>query len=146
MLSAAQLVAPCGINCGICLGYLRDKNKCSGCWGDDSKKPYHCTVCSIKNCEHLSATGSKFCFNCPEYPCKRMKQLNKRYQTKYNMSNLENLQNVKSLGLEAFVQNEQIKWKCNECGGMICVHRGFCLECEKKKVVKPSYYTFPRVQ
>jgi hypothetical protein len=23
-----QLIAPCGMNCGICLGYLRDKNKC----------------------------------------------------------------------------------------------------------------------
>jgi len=137
MLTATQLVAPCGINCGICLGYLRDKNRCEGCWGDNSKKPYHCAVCSIKNCEQLSATGSKFCFDCPVYPCKRLKQLDKRYQTKYHMSNLENIRIIKDSGLNYFVQLENEKWKCNECGGMICVHRGFCVECEKKKTVIP---------
>ncbi len=25
------LIAPCGMNCGTCLGYLREKNKCVGC-------------------------------------------------------------------------------------------------------------------
>jgi hypothetical protein len=24
------LVAPCGMNCGLCMGYLRDKNRCLG--------------------------------------------------------------------------------------------------------------------
>jgi hypothetical protein len=26
-----HLVAPCGMNCGICRAYLREKNKCPGC-------------------------------------------------------------------------------------------------------------------
>lgn len=133
MLSATQLVAPCGINCGICIAYLRDKNKCFGCWGDDLRKAKHCSACKIKNCEHFSVTDSKFCFDCPVYPCKRMKQLDKRYRTKYFMSNLENLMIIKESGLDIFIKLENEKWKCKDCGGMICVHRGFCLECEKKK-------------
>jgi hypothetical protein len=132
-LSSAQLIAPCGINCGICVAFLRDKNKCYGCWGDDARKAKHCSVCKIKNCEHFSATDSRFCFDCPMYPCKRMKQLDQRYRIKYNMSNLENLQSVKELGEEAFIQLELIKWKCKECGGTICVHKGYCLDCEKKR-------------
>ena len=27
----SELIAPCGMNCGICYGYLREKNKCPGC-------------------------------------------------------------------------------------------------------------------
>jgi hypothetical protein len=25
------LIAPCGMNCGVCMAYLREKNKCPGC-------------------------------------------------------------------------------------------------------------------
>lgn len=33
------LIAPCGINCGICLAFLRDKNTCMGCREFDVNKP-----------------------------------------------------------------------------------------------------------
>ena len=63
------------MNCGICLGYLRDKNKCSGCWDDNGHKPKYCIKCIIKNCELLAKTDSKFCYDCKKYPCTRLKQL-----------------------------------------------------------------------
>ena len=31
----ATLIAPCGMNCGICVGHLREKNRCAGCNSDD---------------------------------------------------------------------------------------------------------------
>jgi hypothetical protein len=127
----SRLIAPCGINCGICLGYLRDKNKCEGCWGSDSKKPKHCVACMIKNCEHLLQTESKFCYDCTKFPCARIKQLDKRYRTKYSMSNVDNLRTIKDSGLNHFIQLERIKWKCKNCGGTICVHRGYCIVCGK---------------
>jgi len=128
-----ELIAPCGINCSVCLAFLRDRNKCYGCRSDDLSKAKHCSVCKIKNCEHLSAIDSMFCFDCPVYPCLRMKQLDKRYRTKYNMSNLYNLQLIKELGIKEFFRLEQIKWKCKECGGTICVHQGYCINCLTKK-------------
>jgi hypothetical protein len=132
-LSAAQLIAPCGINCGVCYAFLRDKNKCFGCRCEDPIKANHCQVCKIKNCEYLLQTGSKFCYDCSSYPCKRMKQLDQRYRLKYEMSNLENLRQVKKLGLDSFIQLELVKWKCSECSGVVCVHKGYCLDCERKK-------------
>ncbi len=30
-----SLIAPCGMNCGICLAYLRTKNVCPGCRVND---------------------------------------------------------------------------------------------------------------
>ncbi|RPH31047.1 MAG: DUF3795 domain-containing protein [Bacteroidales bacterium] len=125
-----QLIAPCGINCGVCLAYLRTKNKCEGCWGSDTKKPKHCVACSIKNCEHLLKTTSKFCYDCEKYPCSRIKQLDKRYRTKYKMSIIDNLLLIKESGLSNFIQLDKIKWSCKNCGGTICVHRGYCLDCD----------------
>jgi catechol 2,3-dioxygenase-like lactoylglutathione lyase family enzyme len=128
----STLIAPCGMNCALCLGFLRDKNKCSGCWGDNNNKPYHCTACSIKNCDLLQSTESKFCYDCPKYPCKRLKQLDKRYREKYKMSMIANLDYIKTEGIEKFIKTELDRWTCKDCGQTVCVHRGFCLKCQEK--------------
>ncbi len=124
------LIAPCGMNCAICLGYQRDKNKCNGCRLPSEYKSNSCVKCIISNCEKLKKLDSGFCYDCPTYPCARLKQLDKRYRTKYNMSMLENLNNIKSLGLKKFTQNESARWRCEKCGGLICVHRKVCLKCK----------------
>lgn len=128
--SSVLMIAPCGMNCSICLAHLREKRRCNGCWGTDENKSKHCIQCIIKNCEFLAKTKSKFCYECEKYPCLRLKQLDKRYRTKYKMSMIENLQYIRDNGLINFIEKEQIRWKCNSCGGTICVHRGFCLDCK----------------
>ena len=127
-----SLIAPCGMDCGICLGYLREKDKCPGCREIDRSKPDYCVRCRIKNCKHLQNVKPGFCFQCEKFPCARMKQLDKRYRTRYNMSMLENLENIRRLGIRKFVANEKIRWSCPDCGGTICVHRGYCYSCGKK--------------
>lgn len=127
----ARLIAPCGMNCGICLGYLREKRKCPGCRGDVNAPG--CIKCIIRNCEVIEKNQSKFCFECDKFPCKRLKQLDKRYRTNYAMSMIENLGNIKSIGLNAFVDNEKKRWTCLECDGVICVHRGYCFNCGEKR-------------
>jgi hypothetical protein len=124
-----QLIAPCGMNCGICLAYLRDKKHCPGCRGEDNDKSVSCVQCIIKNCEFIKSKHSKFCYECEKYPCKRLKQLDKRYRAKYAMSMIENLASIKAIGLNAFVINESERWRCSKCGGVVCVHRGYCLHC-----------------
>ena len=132
MLSETQLIAPCGMNCGVCMAYLRKEKKCPGCRGDDTDKPITRKSCIIKNCEMIKQSSAGFCFECKEYPCKRLKQLDKRYRTKYTMSMLENLKFIKEKGLNIFVEKEKEKWRCKKCGGVICVHRGYCSECGEK--------------
>jgi ribosomal protein L40E len=129
------LIAPCGMNCGICMAYLRDKNICSSCWSTSGYKSDSCKKCSIKNCELLAKTDSKFCYECSKFPCARLKQLDKRYRLKYKMSMIENLHYIEESGVENFVQKESIRWKCETCGGPICVHRGFCLKCNNKSAI-----------
>lgn len=125
-----NLIAPCGMNCGLCMAYLREKKKCDGCRGKDESKAPSCLHCIIKNC---TKRKGNYCFSCNTYPCTRLKKLDKRYRTKYHMSMLENLENIKILGIRTFINNEKIRWRCPGCNGVICVHRGYCFNCGKKK-------------
>ena len=127
------LIAPCGMNCGICMGYLREKNKCPGCRGTDADKRISCSRCKIKNCEFMQNTKPGFCFQCDRFPCARLKHLDKRYQTKYSMSMIENLENIRRIGIRKFLANEKVRWACPECGGAICVHNRYCYSCGKKR-------------
>lgn len=127
------LIAPCGMNCGLCIGHLREKKPCGGCFKkDDENKPIHCRSCIIVNCESLDKTDSGFCYDCEQYPCTRLKRLEKRYRTSYGMSMIENLAFIQNQGLENFLRNEEIRWTCTECGSGLCVHRDFCLNCESE--------------
>ena len=128
-----SLIAPCGMNCGICMAYLREKNTCPGCRYVEIEKYEYRVKCRIKNCDELKKNNSKFCYKCKKYPCARMKQIDKRYRTKYKMSMIENLENIKKLGIRKFVKNEKTRWACSKCGGTICVHRGYCYSCGEKR-------------
>ena len=125
------LVAPCGMNCSVCMAYLREKNKCPGCRLFNKSEPVTIAKCKIKNCIELNKNNLKFCFECKEFPCERIKHMDKRYRTRYKMSTIENLENIKKSGLREFIKNEKIRWACSKCGGTICVHKGYCINCEK---------------
>jgi hypothetical protein len=126
------LIAPCGMNCGTCIAYRRDRNKCCGCWPETGYKVNHCASCSIKNCESLAKTDSKFCYDCDSFPCKRLKHIDKRYRTKYRTSFIQNLITIKDKGITNFLKNEAIKWTCPNCGSTLSCHRNNCLTCNQE--------------
>lgn len=126
-----SLIAPCGMDCGICLAFLREKNTCRGCREVSERKPEYCKRCIIINCEALSSTESGFCYDCDKYPCRRLKQLDKRYRTKYKMSMIDNLESIRHNGLESFVAEENKRWTCPVCGKILCVHRAYCIHCKE---------------
>jgi len=131
-LNKFSLVAPCGMNCAICMHYLREKNKCLGCRGSDINKPDTRVRCKIKTCEVFKNGNAKFCFECGDFTCEKLEHLDQRYQIRYNMSMIENLDDIKNYGIKIFLKNENKKWTCSECGGTICVHKGYCFSCGKK--------------
>lgn len=130
-MSDSNLIAPCGMNCAICLGYQREKNKCPGCRETDAYESSCGRKCIIRSCETLKINNWSYCSDlCEKFPCIRLKNLDKRYKTKYGMSMIENLENIKKFGVEKFVKSEQERWKCPKCGELLCVHRDFCLKCK----------------
>ena len=131
-----NLIAPCGMNCRLCLGFTREINSCPGCRLIDqqgSKKSEYRNRCRIRNCEFITSGKIKYCnASCGKFPCDRLKQLDKRYRTKYGMSMIDNLKMINEVGIRNFIQNEKLKWSCPECGEMICVHKPTCLSCGYK--------------
>jgi len=132
MTITSALIAPCGMNCRLCHAYVRDKNVCPGCRGDDSIKSKSCVSCKIKNCEKITRDGIEYCFGCDNFPCAVLNHLDKRYRTKYAMSMIDNLKNIKEFGINEFIDREEERWACPQCGGILCVHKESCLSCGHK--------------
>jgi hypothetical protein len=117
-----SLIAPCGMNCSLCIAHLRDRRRCPGCRGDDGNKSNSCLGCAIKNCEILNGKKWRYCSDkCPEFPCMRLKNLDKRYKTKYGMSMIENLANIKIKGVREFILQEEKRWIKGD--KIFCVHK-----------------------
>ena len=133
------LIAPCGMNCALCSSYLSMKNDlrktgimktyCAGC----RPRGKNCAFMK-KSCQLLGEGKVQFCFECADFPCRRLKALDKRYTTKYHMSMIENLTCIKENGMANFLRQQEEKWKCPECGAVICCHNGTCYTCGQDKL------------
>ncbi len=110
-------IAPCGMNCGICKGHLRLKNRCPGCRVVEASKPKTRQFCRILKCDKRKG---RYCFQCPTFPCARIRQLDLRYRTRYGMSEIENLEFIREHGIRKFVRHEECRWVSAK--GIFCVH------------------------
>jgi hypothetical protein len=129
-----ELIAPCGMNCGICKYHYREKNTCPGCRELDKKTAITRFRCIVRECEILKDRKWKYCSDkCDNYPCKRLKALDKRYSNKYHMSMLENLKLINEKGVDALLKKEKSKWKCPKCANIVTCHGGMCLTCSFEK-------------
>lgn len=131
-LNRFDLIAPCGLNCGVCRAWLRKRNHCPGCRAPDENKPATRVVCKIKTCESLAHGGFKYCFECDLFPCDNLKHLDRRYRTRYAVSTVENLEKIRDSGIREFVREEKARWTCGECGGTVCMHKQACVSCGGK--------------
>jgi hypothetical protein len=69
-------IPPCGIYCGKCPNFLRDKNPCPGaevhCRNRKCKGIYVC--CKEKK-------GYDYCYECKTFPCSRLKKFSENWMT-----------------------------------------------------------------
>jgi len=133
------LIAPCGMNCALCAGYLALKNdvknkgirmiNCPGC------RPRKKKCAFLKgHCSKLSKGEVTYCFECNSFPCDRLRTIDKRYRSRYRMSMIENLNFIKQNGMEKFLEAQQETWKCPNCGELISCHNGLCFNCDLGKL------------
>lgn len=125
----AELIAPCGMNCRLCYGYIRPRDPCSGCRGAEKSKPKSCTSCKIVQCEKRTQNGWNTCAPC-DTPCRRLKDLDARYRGKYHMSMVDNLAAIRRDGMDGFLAHQAERFTCPYCGGTLCVHRDACPSCK----------------
>jgi hypothetical protein len=135
---SAELMAPCGMNCTLCSAYLagsvvsptgtRKMTTCAGC------RPRGKNCAFIKrDCERLSGGTIGFCCECPTFPCEKLRKLDSSYRRKYSYSMIDTLQMIKDRGLEATLEEQRERYKCQRCGGVLCIHNGKCYHCDEVK-------------
>jgi len=127
------------MNCGICSGYLAFKHDvksrgigmpyCSGCRPRDKK----CAFLK-KRCDLLLGGQVQYCYECKDFPCSRLANIDKRYRASFRMSMIENLEFIRKNGIKTFLEKEEQRWKCPGCGAEICCHNGICFNCGLNKL------------
>ena len=119
-----ELLAPCGLYCGVCSIYIahRDDNhkfkqvlmkvyksfvksvddiSCTGCLSDGIVFPV-CQVCSIKKC--CNEKNIKGCYQCDDFPCKFIDNFPVPVGKKVIMRNTPTW---RELGTEKFVEEKK---------------------------------------
>ncbi|MBI4334624.1 MAG: DUF3795 domain-containing protein [Chloroflexi bacterium] len=134
-----KLIAPCGMNCAICSAYLAYTHKvkargirmayCAGCRPRDKQ----CAFLK-KNCQLLLDRRITYCYECQDFPCERLRRIDHRYRTFFRMSMIENLERIMEDGIKEFLHSEEEKWRCPQCGQVICCHNGICFGCGLSKL------------
>lgn len=130
----SDLIAPCGMNCGVCKAYLAYSRGVPYKKGEVT----HCTGCLVRNkncafirreCRKLRKKQIRFCYECVNMPCKQLVKLNKLYRARYGMSMIENLKMIRDKGMGEFLKSQSYKYRCPSCGDIISVHDGKCYAC-----------------
>ena len=137
MQGSIDLIAPCGIYCGLCMKYLERElppgitksGPCPGCRVRNK-------TCAFlkKGCPYLPKRELTFCFDCPEFPCERLTRLDATYRKDYRHGLIENLEFMKEKGVDAFLARVEGEHRCNTCGHLQSIHNGFCYGCGKETV------------
>ncbi len=101
-----DLVAPCGMNCGVCRSHLAFSR------GVPRKRGYvtHCSGCLPRKkncfikrgCKQLSKNKVRFCYECEKMPCANVDRVDRRYRARYDTSLVGNLREIEEKGMQAF--------------------------------------------
>jgi len=131
-----DLIAPCGMNCGICKSYLAFSRGTPS----EKGKVSHCSGCRLRNkncaflkkdCRKIGKKEFEFCFECENMPCSNLDRLDKKYRERYGMSMVENLRDMKEKGIASFLVEQENKYRCPQCGDVVSVHNLKCYSCGK---------------
>lgn len=138
-----DLLAPCGLYCGVCSIYIahRDNNQkfkeiltgvygvpveeiqCEGCL---SVEPFvYCRSCPIKDCTREREYEG--CHQCDEFPCEHID--NFPIAVGKNVI-LRSIPQWREMGTEAWVKAEEERYSCPECGYGLFRGAKKCRECK----------------
>ena len=146
-----NLLAPCGLYCGVCGVYYatRDKNnqfmetllnfyqdkmpglenvsiddlKCEGCLSE--RTSITCRTCSIKDCTRKK--GYAGCHECNEFPCEHIENFPMPVGKKVI---LRTIPYWRQEGTEKFVADEEARYVCPDCGNKIFRGAKRCNKCK----------------
>ncbi len=96
------LFSLCGLNCGLCPMQIR--GECSGCFnGSTCYQTCPLAPCSMKH-GHV-----QYCFQCPEYPCKRYDGIDRHDSLISHRNQKKDLMKARTLGIDAYLAEQREK-------------------------------------
>jgi hypothetical protein len=133
-----KLLAPCGIDCGICelhtiseedelfkdlveMGIAENKLPCPGCRAVKGKCPALSNTCETYLC--LKDHDLDYCFECDEFPCVKLHPAMDRSSLHPHNLKIYNLCQLMNKGPEAFI-SESPGYKKRYLDGKVTVGKG----------------------
>ena len=154
-----EWLAPCGLYCGVCAIMMahRDNNqklkerlanlykgevpgkgtlpnsenlsaediRCRGCLSDDLFM--HCKQCEIRTCTREK--GYTGCHQCDEFPCHHIEHFPMSVGKKVILRAIPHRREV---GTEKWIQDEEARYVCPECGNKVFRGAIKCNQCKAK--------------
>lgn len=133
-----DLLAPCGLYCGVCAIHIADRDnnlkfkerlvdvykpftktiddiKCSGCLSENPENIFgYCQTCPIRDC--VKSKGIDGCYQCNDFPCKFIERFPIPVGKKVI---LRAIPSWKDLGTEKWVEEEEKRYHCPDCGNSL---------------------------
>ena len=148
----------CGLYCGACevlhanlkgLVEMKAKEwnvspediKCNGC--KSGIISVYCRKCEIRNCSR--SKNLEYCFQCKDYPCNMLIKFRNDGYAHHSVI-LYNLNMIREKGIGSWLEYQEQRWKCPDCGEIYtwydreCFNCGNSLvSCEDEKKIRDSF-------
>lgn len=153
-----NLVASCGLYCGACPMYLATQEKdeqrlasiqkqfgsgpmklskddllCDGCLGGGRLASF-CRKCAIRE-SAAAKTKTRRCSECAEFACSRITAFNNDGML-HHAEVLENLRQLRTMGIKDWTNHEEDRWHCPKCRTMISWYDPECPKCKAPRSAK----------
>ena len=148
-----EILAPCGLYCGVCAIYIADRTdnlkfkeaiakskvyrafvntiedvKCRGCQSENINEIFgYCRECKIRDC--VQKNGFVSCHECKDVPCKWLESFPIPVGRKVIMRALPYW---KEHGTLKWIEHEENRYKCPECGNSLYRGATKCNACKIK--------------
>lgn len=138
MKDIPRQLAPCGVYCGACPSL--DKT-CKGCASsDESQKRKSKWHCPIRICCY-EEKKLDFCANCDDFFCAKVnKKLIQSHpgEDKYHYRHelIQTADKIRELSVDDYHQYQDKRWRCPDCGGIVCFYHYMCGQCGKQVFIK----------
>lgn len=100
---------------------------CDGCLSG-GELAGHCQHCAIRKCAEAKQNDAR-CTECDELPCARINNLINMGHYLHRNEYLPNLEKIRELGVEKWVEYEQERWRCPRCGLPMSWYDAECVGC-----------------
>ncbi len=124
----------CGVYCGACPSFGRT---CRGCGSEDrDQKRTSKWGCKLRRCCHEDK-DLDHCGQCDELPCRKyIAKLPGSHPDDarfgYRREAPDNLLRVEVVGVDAWLKEQDARWRCPDCHGRVVFWRYTCADCERE--------------